>query len=102
MDRKWIMILQEVEEMWNCSATANALRSQDASIEEYCRERDAYKARRIYDMYGYDWFRRFVERCPHIQDLLDKHVPCEDEHYQCTMFCHRYNFEKGCMLNANE
>lgn len=96
------MILQEAEEMWNCSATANALRSQEASIEEYRRERDAYKARRIYDIHGYDWFRRFVERCPHIQDLLDEHVPCRNEHYQCTMFCHKYDFEKGCMLNATK
>lgn len=100
------MIIVTAEDMWRNSrecAIARAL-TEDGSYDQYCVERDLYKAKRIFDLYGYEWFRRFIDRCPHIVHLLDDYVPCKQspDQYQCTMFCHKYNFEKGCTLNATE
>ena len=63
---KWIEIIFEAEDMWRNSVEAKvaAIRGYDTDV--YCRERDLYKARRILDMYGYEYFRKFVDRCPHI------------------------------------
>lgn len=100
------MIIETVEDMWKESREyqISAELIADGDYDQYKIDRDLYKARRIFDLYGYDWFCRFIERCPHISHLLDEYVPCKQypEQYQCTMFCHKYNFEKGCMLNATE
>lgn len=96
---KWVSILLEVEQMWE-ESRERAIAARYPMTEQYRIDRDFYKAQRILDLYGYEWFYRFVERCPHIIHLLDDLVPCkrEPDLYQCTMFCHKYNFEKGCML----
>lgn len=96
---KWVNILLEVEQMWE-ESRERAIAAHYPMTEQYCIDRDFYKAQRILEMYGYEWFRRFIDRCPHIIHLLDDLVPCkrEPDLYQCTMFCHKYNFEKGCML----
>ena len=71
--------------------------------KNYKEIRDIYKAQKIYELYGFEIFGKFVKQCPHIINLLDDYVPCKKEHnVQCTMFCHKYNFEKGCTLNATE
>lgn len=100
---KWTTIILEMEDMWHDSAEYKFM-PIDISSEDYRKQRDIYKARRIYDMYGFDYFSRFIKQCPHIHNDLDSYVPClrEPHKFQCTMFCHKYDFEKGCMLNATE
>ncbi len=100
---KWIAIILDMEDCWHESAEYKRLPST-LSEEEYRRIRDVYKAEHIYHMYGFEYFYKFVKLSPHITDLLDEYVPCkrDEEHFQCTMFCHRYDFKKGCMLNATE
>lgn len=100
---KWVSILLTAEEMWE-NSRERAIAYGYPMTEQYRIERDLYKARRIYDLYGYEWFCQFIERCPHIQNLVDNYVPCEigPNYHQCTMFCHKYNFEKGCMLYATK
>ena len=75
---KWVEIISEAEDMWRNSAEALSIACSGATTDEYRRERDIYKARRILDMYGYDYFRKFVERCPHILDLIESfgYSPC--------------------------
>ena len=58
---KWVEIIFEAEDMWRNSAEALSLQRRSSTTEEYMRERDFYKARRILDMYGYDYFRMFVD-----------------------------------------
>ena len=53
---KWVEIILEAEDMWRNSAEALSIACNGATTEEYRRERDIYKARRILDMYGYDYF----------------------------------------------
>ena len=100
------MIIETAEDMWKESREyqISAELIADEDYDQYKIDRDLYKARRIFDLYGYDWFCRFIERCPHISHLLDEYVPCKQypEQYQCTMFCHKYDFKKGCTLNATE
>lgn len=67
---KWTMIILEAEDMWEVSAEARSLAARELTTEDYRRIRDSFKARRIYDLYGYDYFLRFVEKCPHIADLI--------------------------------
>lgn len=68
---KWTMILLEAEDMWAVSAEEQSLSARGIAVEDYMRERDMYKARRIYNLYGEDYFLRFVERCPHIADFKE-------------------------------
>ena len=72
---EWINILLLSESLWQESR--EKLIAAELTIEEYCISRDLYKARRIFDLYGYEHFRRFVDRCPHIIHLLDEYVPCK-------------------------
>lgn len=100
---KWTMIIMEMEDMWHNSIEYKIV-PPSYSAKEYRIERDIYKAQRIYDLHGYDYFLRFLRQCPHIIEFMDDYVPCkrEPQQYQCTMFCHKYDFEKGCTLNATE
>lgn len=94
---KWTMIILEAEDMWEVSAEARSLAARDLDKEDYRRMRDSFKARRIYDLYGYDYFLRFVEKCPHIADLIKEYLPCDRlPGAQCTMFCTFY--KGGCTL----
>lgn len=95
---KWIEIIFEAEDMWRNSAEALSIQRRSSTTEEYMRERDFYKARRILDMYGYDYFRMFVERCPHILDMIEEYgySPCETDG-NCSMMC---IFYKGGCTNA--
>ena len=95
---KWVEIIFEAEDMWRNSAEALSLQRRSSTTEEYMRERDFYKARRILDMYGYDYFRMFVERCPHILDMIEEYgySPCETDG-TCSMMC---IFYKGGCTNA--
>ena len=68
---KWTMMLLEMEDMWAVSAEERSLSARGIAAEDYKRERDMYKARRIYDLYGEEYFLRFVERCPHIADFKE-------------------------------
>lgn len=96
----WILILLEVEGMWEADSYAGYLGQIGCDPQKYRQERDKFKADRIYALYGYDYFMRFVERCPHIQEYAKKYKPCErSENAQCTMFCAQY--EGGC-TNATE
>lgn len=65
------MMLLEMEDMWAVSAEERSLSARGIATEDYTRERDSYKARRIYDLYGEEYFLRFVERCPHIANLKE-------------------------------
>jgi hypothetical protein len=93
---KWIQILLEVEEMWAASVDSRLIQGD---TEIYCRERDIYKARRILDLYGEEYFFKFVERCPHIKDYIQDYIPrsCEDpkRSRQCNLFCYFYK-DGGC------
>ena len=95
---KWVEIIFEAEDMWRKSAEALSIQRRSSTTEEYMRERDFYKARRIFDMYGYDYFRMFVERCPHILDMIEEYgySPCETDG-NCSMMC---IFYKGGCTNA--
>ncbi len=99
---KWTMIIMEMEDMWHNSVEYRVVPSS-YTAKEYRIERDIYKAQRIYDLYGYDYFMRFLQQCPHIIEFMDNYVPCKKQgphQNQCTMFCHRYNLEKGCTLKC--
>ena len=97
---KWTMILLEVEGMWEADSYAGYLGQIGCDPLYYRQERDKYKADRIYALYGYDYFLRFVERCPHIQEYAKKYKPCDQNGGQCTMFCAQYT-EGGCKNAAN-
>lgn len=87
---KWTSILLTVKEMWEVSCEHLLA---DYTTDEYVRKRDEFKARRIYDLYGYEWFMKFIGRCPHIaQDFL----PCNKNDGQCSMLC--LNYKGGCSL----
>jgi hypothetical protein len=53
------MIVEAVESMWEKSRECIIAKSK--SYDEYCIERDLYKARRIFDLYDYEWFYKFVK-----------------------------------------
>lgn len=93
------MILLEVEGMWEADSYAGYLARIGCDPQYYRQERDKYKADRIYALYGYDYFMRFVERCPHIQEYAKKYKPCDQNNGQCMMFCAQY---KGGCTNAIE
>ena len=94
------MILLEMEDVWHTSEEYKFC-PIDMPHNEYKIKRDCYKAQRIYELYGFEYFGRFVIHCPHIQNLMDDYVPCKrEQNIQCTMFCHKYDVKKGCMLNA--
>lgn len=95
----WILILLEVESMWEANSYAQYLGQIGCDPQKYRIERDTFKADRIYALYGYDYFMRFVERCPHIQEYAKKYKPCDQNNGQCMMFCAQY--EGGC-TNATE
>ena len=95
----WILILLEVEGMWEADSYAQYLGQIGCDPQKYRIERDTFKADRIYALYGYDYFMRFVERCPHIQKYAKKYKPCDQNNGQCMMFCAQY--EGGC-TNATE
>lgn len=90
----WILILLEVESMWEADSYAQYLGQIGCDPQKYRIERDTFKAERIYALYGYDYFMRFVERCPHIQEYAKKYKPCDQNNGQCMMFCAQY--EGGC------
>lgn len=93
------MILLEVEGMREADSYAGYLARIGCDTQYYRQERDKYKADRIYALYGYDYFMRFVERCPHIQEYAKKYKPCDQNNGQCIMFCAQY---KGGCTNATE
>ena len=93
------MILLEVEGMWEADSYAGYLARIGCDPLYYRQERDKYKADRIYALYGYDYFMRFVERCPHIQEYSKKYKPCDQNNGQCIMFCAKY---KGGCTNATK
>ncbi len=100
--KSYEMIEWEMEDLWAESAERKYLPISFQGLEYEC-VRDSYKAQRIYMMYGYDMFVKFVTDRPHIAHLLDEYVPCKQEAgAQCSLYCHKYNKEKGCMLNAAE
>lgn len=89
---KWISILLTVEEMWENSCE-RAIAYAYPMTDQYCRDRDMFKARHIYELYGYEYFLQFVNRCPHIHDILGEYLPCRNDG-QCVIFCKFY--EGGC------
>ena len=92
---KWTLILLEVEGMWEADSYAQYLGQIGCDPQKYRIERDTFKADRIYALYGYDYFLRFIERCPHIQEMAKKYLPCkQNKDGQCTIFC--INYEGGC------
>lgn len=98
---KWTLILLEVESMWESDSYAAYLGQIGCDPMKYRIERDTFKADRIYALYGYDYFLKFIERCPHIQEMVKKYLPCErGADAQCTMFCAQYQ-EGGCTDAAN-
>mgnify|MGYP003478516735 FL=1 len=89
------MILLEVEGMWEADSYAGYLARIGCDPQYYRQERDKYKADRIYALYGYDYFMRFVERCPHIQEYAKKYKPCDQNNGQCMMFCAQYEIGRA-------
>lgn len=81
--------------MWEADSYAAYLGQINCDPQKYRVERDTFKADRIFALYGYDYFLRFVERCPHIQEMMKKYKPCDQNNGQCTMFCALYK-EGGC------
>ena len=71
------MIILEAEEMWAESAQACSLRYTDCDSEYYQQVRDEFKALRIYDLYGYEYFIKFVTACPHLEYLQRVFIPCK-------------------------
>lgn len=101
---KWTMIELDMEDMWAKSAQYKHF-PLSASKDYYELERDLFKLRRIYDIYGYTYALQFAELHPDTKMYLDQYVPCMQpgpHQHQCTMFCHKYDFEKGCMLNVTK
>ena len=99
---KWELILLDVEEMWAKSAQHKYF-PLSASKDYYELERDLFKIRRIYDIYGYKYALKFAELRPDTKAYLDQYVLCMQEgphKFQCSIFCHKYDFKKGCQLNA--
>lgn len=96
----WTLILLEVEGMWEADSYAQYLGQIGCDPQKYRIERDTFKADRIYALYGYDYFLRFIERCPHIQEMAKKYLPCkQNKDGQCTIFC--INYEGGCKNATN-
>lgn len=93
---KWIMIISDAEDKWMNSAESRSVSARCLDAKIYKRERDIFKARYIYETYEYDYFLRFVERCPHIQDLIKEYLPCNQGEQNCNIFCNFY--KGGCML----
>lgn len=62
-------------------------------------EKDVYKARRIYDLYGLEYFMKFLELYPHIGYLAKDHLLCAREGGQCNLFCIYY--KGGCSYATN-
>ena len=95
----WSSILIEMEEAWHESEEYKYF-PLSASANEYKFARDSYKARRIYEQYGVESFRKFIEQHPHMSDLIE-YVPCERlQDAQCTIFCH--NYKNGGCKDATE
>lgn len=67
----------EMEDLWAESAEVRSLSAREINAKEYSKMRDTFKANHILALYGYDYFIKFVERCPHIQEMLTKYKPCE-------------------------
>ena len=87
--------------MWEADSYAQYLGQIGCDPQKYRVERDTFKADRIYALYGYDYFLKFVERCPHIQEMAKTYLPCEREAgAQCTMFC--LNYDEGGCKNATK
>lgn len=81
------------EDAWK---TSPSIGTYYLDVEEYRYIRDIYKAQWIYEHYGYDSFIRFVERCPHIYDIIKEYNPCgRGAVAQCEMFCYYYK-DGGC------
>ena len=97
------MIELDMEDMWAKSAQYKHF-PLSASKDYYELERDLFKIRRIYDIYGYKYALKFAELHPDTKAFLDQYVPCQQPMNagQCTMFCHKYDCEKGCTLNATK
>ena len=76
MDKR-TSILLEVEDMWEADSYAAYLGQINCNSQMYRVVRDTFKAERIFALYGYDYFLRFVERCPHIQEIIKKYKPCD-------------------------
>ena len=97
------MIELDMEDMWAKSAQYKHF-PLSASKDYYELERDLFKIRRIYDIYGYKYALKFAELHPDTKAYLDQYVPCQSPMNagQCTMFCHKYDCEKGCILNATK
>lgn len=94
---EWTLILLEVEDMWQADSYAAYLGQINYDPQKYRIERDTFKADRIFALYGYDYFLRFVELCPHIQEMIKKYKPCDQNNGQCTLFCAYYK-KGGCTL----
>lgn len=93
----WTLILLEAEDMWEQNPYSHYLYQIGCDHQKYQIERDTFKAGRILALYGYDYFLRFVERCPHIQEMIKEYKPCDQNSDQCTLFC-TYCKEGGCKL----
>jgi hypothetical protein len=98
---EWEIILLEAEDVWQNCANGRYVGAWGSDKERYRRDRDIFKARRIYDLYGYDYFLKFLNRCPHIKDCFDDLVLCKING-QCSTLCYKYDIKKGCTLNAAE
>ena len=99
--KSYEMIEWEMDELWAESAERKWLEETRAQDHTYQNMKDTYKAMRVYSLYGFDMFERFVKERPHIIGLLECFVTCKtNEDGQCTYACHYYDKEKGCMLDA--
>ena len=97
---KYAKIIAELEENWSNSAEALSYNKSEIGSWQYTKARDLYIAHQILDMYGYDYFKYFVNNSPHIYDILQiiTNVPCDKAEGQCSMLCHYY--QRGCVINV--
>ena len=90
---KWTAIILEAEEYWKEIAATEGIGASCPDARTYSKLRDEYKAEFILKEYGYEYFDKFVKRCPHIQDSVKKMLICVDGE-QCRLDCIYY--EGGC------
>lgn len=89
---EWESILLEAEDIWENCVNGRYAGTWDSDKEKYKIDRDVFKARRIYELYGYNYFLKFIAGCPHIKNYFNDLVPCEDNKHN----------KKECILNATE
>lgn len=95
----WQVVCMRAEDEWQVHLMLGRGYHGIDDAFSYMRERDKFKAERILELYGYEYFKRFVDCCPHIADIFTDLSLCERQGRQCSCFCDFYK-EGRCVLYA--